>query len=372
MKKKVLVITANNLGIGGIQSVIIEIKRRLSNEFNFDYVVFDHLDTFFEEECMTEGSVFAIPYETDGIRKKIDFFVRGNRLYWGIKRIIREFGPYDAVHCHNYFEAGIVLKAAKDANIPVRIAHSHSCMPIARKKIIRRFFNHQYRNLILKNATNCLACSSLAGDYLFGEGSKYTVIANPVNTERFAYAAEQASPCSPWSFIQVGRYGYPKNPEFSLRVFAEIVNVHPEATFTLVGEGNNAETESVNKTIDTLGIRDNVMLEPAQSDIPELLKQCNILLFPSAYEGLGTVLIEAQSVGLKCFSSSSVPRETNLGHIEYIDLEDGPVIWAERIIDYVNANGFRRYKENMGIYDVKNIGQFYMKLYEGEMREDLT
>ena len=372
MKKKVLVIAANNLGIGGIQSVIIEIKRRLSDEFSFDYVVFDHLDTFFEEECMSDGRVFTIPYEKDGIRKKIDYFVRGNRLYWGIKRILREFGPYDAVHCHNYFEAGIVLKAANDANIPVRIAHSHSCMPIARKKVVRRFYNHQYRNLILKNATNCLACSSVAGDYLFGESGKYTVIANPVNTKRFTYTNEQDSPCSPWSFIQIGRYGYPKNPEFSLKVFAEIVKVHPEATFILVGEGNIVETDCVNRTIDNLGIRNNVRLEPADSDIPELLKQSSILLFPSAYEGLGTVLIEAQSVGLKCFSSSSVPRETNLGHVEYINLADGPIIWAEKIIKYVNAHGFKRYKEDISTYDIENIGQFYMKLYDGNVKEDLT
>jgi hypothetical protein len=42
------------------------------------------------------------------------------------KRILREYGPYDIVHSHVHHFSGYVLYLAKQAGVPVRIAHSHN------------------------------------------------------------------------------------------------------------------------------------------------------------------------------------------------------------------------------------------------------
>lgn len=363
--KRVLVIAANNLGIGGIQSVIIELKRELSDEIRFDYVVYDHLDSYYENECRSGGEIYTVLAKTSGFAKRMDFYLRGLRLYRGVYRITKEHGPYDAVHCHNFFEAGIVLKASKKLHVPVRIAHCHSCVPIAKKKVAKRLYSHVYRKLILRNATACLACSKLAGDYLFGKNAKYDVIPNPVDTARFSFRAEEA--LNPWSFIQVGRYGNLKNPVFSLKVFAEIRKTHPEAIFTLVGEGNRVDTEKVLNEIHKNGLEQSVKLEPANADIPSLLGMHNIFLFPSIVEGLGTALIEAQFVGLKCFASTNVPGEADLGYVDYLKLEDGPAAWAKTISDYIEKNGCRRYRADTAKFDARNVGSFYRKLYSGNV-----
>lgn len=365
-KKKVLVVAATSLGIGGIQSVIVEVRRKLLDDFCFDIVVFNSQGTYYQKEWLQTGKVFTIPFKTRGLGKKFDFYLRGNYLYREITKILQQEGPYDVIHCHNYFEAGIVLKAAKKLNVPIRIAHSHSCMPIARRKIHRRAYNYIYRKLILKNATTCLACSKVAGKYLFGKDASYSVIPNPVDTERFAFSPE--TNINPWSFIQVGRYAFPKNPIFSIKVLSEIIKSHPEAMLTLVGDGNRTDTENVKNEIIVQGIEKNVRLEPANSNIPKLLCQHNVMIFPSSFEGLGLVLIEAQSVGLKCFASANVPRESNLGLVDYLELSDGPVAWARTITNYIEENGVKRKRVDMSSYDSQRIAEQYRQIYYGELR----
>ena len=40
------------------------------------------------------------------------------------------------VHAHNLFEEGVCLWAAKNAGVPIRIAHSHNTNSLKRKNII--------------------------------------------------------------------------------------------------------------------------------------------------------------------------------------------------------------------------------------------
>src|SRR6188474_985657 len=43
-----------------------------------------------------------------------------------LRRILRDFGPYDVVHSHVHHFSGMVLRAARTSGVPVRIAHSHN------------------------------------------------------------------------------------------------------------------------------------------------------------------------------------------------------------------------------------------------------
>ena len=82
-KKKVLVVANNDLGIGGIQSVIMSIIRTLSDEFQFDIVVFDHTHTNYEEEVLRQGKIYTIQNRMTGnsIGKRLDYYIRFYRNY---------------------------------------------------------------------------------------------------------------------------------------------------------------------------------------------------------------------------------------------------------------------------------------------------
>lgn len=53
------------------------------------------------------------------------------------------------------------------------------------------------------------------------------------------------------------------------------------------------------------------MLENIKN-VNEYMQAFDLFLFPSLYEGLGIVLIEAQASGLKCFASDTIPKNVKI------------------------------------------------------------
>ena len=364
--KKVLMVACDNLGFGGIQNVIMSIVRELKGQYQFDAVLFQHDDTHHEKEFLETGRIFTIhrPWEPGRFRTRLDFYIRPLRLYRGAKKILRENGPYEVIHCHNYFEAGVFLLAAKRCGVPIRISHCHGQLEKAPlRKFLFAMYVAFYKKLIHRNATNLVACSAVAGQTLFGTDAPVQVIHNAIDLSRFTYTKKPVE--NPWSFLHVGRWCDVKNQSFLLKVFAKVCAGHPEATLLLVGYGETAQKQRLLDEIQSLGIRNAVTFYPADTDIPALLTKHNVFIFPSLTEGLGIVLIEAQATGMKCFASTGVPREADLGLVTYLPLADGAQAWAEQICRYVEQHGAVRREVPMDSYDIKNVAKQYAVLYDG-------
>jgi glycosyltransferase involved in cell wall biosynthesis len=61
----------------------------------------------------------------------------------------------------------------------------------------------------------------------------------------------------------------------------------------------------------------------------------DVFVFPSFYEGLPRVLIEAQAAGVPCVASSTITSEAAAGPdspINFLDLTDTPQTWAQTIL----------------------------------------
>ena len=361
---KVLVVACNNLGTGGVQNVIMSIVRGLNKSCQFDAIVFDHDYIEYEEEFLKQGEIYTLGLfpKNRSFRSRLDFYIRPLYLYTNFLKIMKEKGPYDIVHCHNYYEEALALKAAYKCKIPIRIAHNHTLIPVSKKNVLRKIYNYIYRKMINKYATSLVACSKSSGLSFYGSDNRQLMIENAVDSKVFNYV--NGDNIDPWSFLHIGRWGGPKNQLFLLDVFSELCKYNSNSVLSLVGYGDENELERINEKAKELGVIDRIRFYPSNSNISALMQTNNIFIFPSLFEGLGIVLIEAQSTGMKCFASTAVPVDSNLGLVDYIPLDSGPFEWALRISKYINEYGSLRKKVNLNGFDIENNINKYRQLYK--------
>ena len=160
---------------------------------------------------------------------------------------------------------------------------------------------------------------------------------------------------------QVGRFAYQKNPEFTVEVFSELLKKNSNSYLLLIGRGK--QEEDLRKQIKILGIENNVKLLINRDDIPSLLKAMDVFIFPSRFEGLGIVLIEAQVSGLPCVTSDNIPEEAyQTKNITRLSLNASKDEWVNallnpvgNIVTYGNINNYDMFKE------IKKLEVLYLK-----------
>jgi glycosyltransferase involved in cell wall biosynthesis len=164
----------------------------------------------------------------------------------------------------------------------------------------------------------------------------------------------------------IGRFVEQKNHSFLIDVFYEVLKKNEDSALMLVGTG---ELEDFLKDkIRKLKIEDKVIFTGFRNDIPDLLQAMDVFLFPSLFEGLGIVLIEAQAASLKCITSKNVvPKETNVSElIEYVSLNESVKIWADKVLEAsikYNRVEMKNEIENMG-FSIEKVSKEIQGFYE--------
>lgn len=372
MNNQVLIVAEHDLtSKGGIQRNVASVTQRLSGEFIFDAVVFTHME---EEEKRTFSNyrdIYCIPCDQAKGRlfKLLENLTRPLRILYRAAQIIKK-NKYDAIHCHDMKKAPILLWAAKKRGVPVRIMHCHNPAEGEPVHGIRKFYFDRIGALVNPCSNVKIGCSRDACDSIFrDQAPKAFVVNDGIDLTYFDPLKFKKGPHDTINFIHVGRFTYQKNHEFLLRVFREINKALPHTRLTLVGWGKLED--QIYRDIASLGLKDVVRLLPGDSDIPECMSRADYMIFPSRYEGLGDVLIEAQSMEIMCFAADCVPRETDLGLCDYLSLDSGSGRWAEYIIRFIESSErAERHldKEKQAAFDVAVIISTYAAIYRGEVQ----
>lgn len=366
-RKKVLLIAFNDMGHGGIQGVIMTIVSHLSPKIDFDLVVWSNETGYFDSEFKKHGKIiYCHHYEgSNSIVKKLDYFTRYFRIKRTIYQVIKENGPYDVVHCHKFFECAPCLAAAKKAGVPIRIAHSHNTAMKPKHYTasywIKQIYNAMYRYIIRKNATAMIGCSQQAADYLFGVGYGYPVY-NAIDLKSFDPTRYPNNKHEGLRLVHVGNFNEQKNQLFLVDVFAELVKLCPNSHLSMIGQ-DSAYCREVRKKISKLELSDRVSILPHDSDIPFELSGSDCFVFPSAFEGFGNVLIEAQAMGLTCFVSTEVTREADCGLLSFLSLNAGAKEWATTIVSQYHKTGFMKNYVDMSRFTLEKSSEIYLSLY---------
>lgn len=318
---------------GGIQTFVLENWRHMDHtKVQIDFLLLDDGNTY-ELEDTLRGLDSRI-YKLKGIWvKKPKDFVSYQRA---VDAFFKVHHDYRVVHLHSSSKNYMVLKCAKKYGIPVRIAHSHSIGFQTTSKV-QILIGNLFKPLLKYYATDYFACSEDAGRWLFGR-KKITVIKNAVDIDKYRYEPIKADCMRKKLKLDgkkvvghVGRFTHQKNHTFLIDVFKELVELDSDYRLLLIGEG--ALEEQTKAKAKTYGVENKIIFAGFKTNVEDYMQAMDLFVFPSEFEGLGLVLIEAQAAGLPCYASEKVvPQEAKVSDLlTYIPLEDGPKMWAEQI-----------------------------------------
>lgn len=258
------------------------------------------------------------------------------------RRLLRE-GAYDVVHSHVHHFSGAVLRWAYAEGIPTRITHSRNTEDGKPQTPQRRLYRYLMRSWIRRYATHGLAVSDAAAAGLFGDAwradGRYRVLYSGIDLSAFESPTDHTKVRRDLGIAvgapvvgHVGRFNLQKNHRFLLQIAVAFLKLRPQAHFLLVGNG--PLRPEIERQTHKLGIHKHVHFLGIRDDIPQLLRGgMDVFLFPSFYEGLPRVLIEAQAAGLRCLVSSKVTEEVAVvpGSVLFADLSAGLELWATQL-----------------------------------------
>ncbi|MCA1320224.1 glycosyltransferase family 1 protein [Bacillus tianshenii] len=355
-----------NMNRGGAETLIMNLYRNIDrNKIQFDFLVSNN-GVFDDEIISLGGNIYKTPYITD---------VGPLRYNKNILNFLKAHSEYKIIHCHMDKVSGSVLKIAKKANIPVRIAHSHSSSKGG--SILAKIVKNYYGRFIPYVATERFACSNSAAKFLYKDLSSIT-INNGIKVEDYTYSEfkrndmrRQLNISDKFVIGHVGRFTEAKNHLFLLDIFKCINENNPNSTLLLVGDGY-LKNKIQDKVIE-LGLSQSVKFLGIKDNVNEILQACDVFLFPSLFEGLGIALIEAQASGLKSITSKdAVPQETSVTNlVEYVSLKESAEFWAKKVLKY--ENGYERRNTYTDIvkagFDIKDTADYLQKFYLREVKK---
>ena len=318
---------------GGIESFLHNVIMEMDlSRLEIDIVAAQICESVFTAGLKEKGVHF---YELSGSQRKLG---RNHKMF---RQLLKE-RQYDVVHL-NIFQGLSLYYAylAKKAGVKVRIAHGHnSALRRSRTRWLKLALHNMSKSLLAENATDYWACSRLAAEFMFPRDvvEKYEFIPNGIDIEKFRFNDEVRKKVRKDLGIEgklvignVGRLCYQKNQENLIEVFAKLQSERPESVLLLVGEGEmKAELQ---QQVEKLGIADKVLFYGVTDKVEQLLWAMDIFVFPSRFEGLGIVAVEAQAAGLPVICSDGVPNEAVVSDlVEKVDLRSGVDSWVESIL----------------------------------------
>lgn len=335
--------------IGGLEKIVVDFYNHIdTSEFELEFLLQGPKDVDFSDHfkklCRNKIVFHRIPKLRPHIKQALkewdDFFKKNSHRYdilWSNQNALS----------HLEF-----LKLAKKYGIEKRIVHAHC----AQAEHFHRIIHPINRLFVGKYATDFWACGTEALNHFYygKERNKALVIHNAIEVEKFLYNQEMQAQLRkeyhiPEDCLVVGQvsrlYEKQKNQSFCVKVFSEIVKKEPNSRLVFIGRG---DTSFLLNLAEQYGVADKVIFTGLKTNVGEMLNLLDVFFFPSNFEGLPIVLIEAQANGLPVVTASHLPDAKILENFDnQLSLTDSLEEWADKILSV-------RYSRELDNEKVKN------------------
>ena len=355
------VVTVMNMG--GIENLLMNLYRNIDRDkIQFDFVVHESKKGFFDDEIINLGGrIYHAP------KYKI-YNAAAYKKWWN--NFFKSHNEYKTIHSHTYTIASIHNKIAKRFGLTT-ICHSHTTHCVTG---IKGMLKKRLQKTSGDYADYKMACSKEAAEWIFPNDNVNDIIIlkNGIDLDKFKYNQGARDRIRKEygledNFIigHIGSFRTPKNHKFIIEVFADFVKQNPDARLLLLGDGELRN--EIADLADELNVSDKVIMTGIVNNTSEYLLAMDCFLFPSLYEGLGIVAIEAESIGMPCFINKTLSKELYINENVYgVSLEKSASEWA----NFIAKNCKNRVPEEIAKanvakagYDINESVAYLSKLY---------
>ena len=335
------------MGRGGAEMRTMEIFRHVDRrQFQFHFCAVSGCSAEFDEEIRDLGGEVHLL-----CRRDLSFQRRFRQLLLTHR--------FDVVHSHLHYISGSLLRTAAHCGVPVRVAHFRSSRADQVDGLGRKLYRLAWhlwvdryateavmRRWIDRYATDILGVSHWALHKAWGpdwqsdprcqvvydglDSSEFNVAADPIGVR-----SEFSLPAGAPLYIHVGRMNEAKNHARLISIFAEVLQHDPAARLLMVGRRDRRIENELRRRMAALGIKGQIIITGERPDVPRLLKAADVLIFPSRWEGLGDVVLEACAAGTPTLASDLPSiREISglLPGVCRLPLEASDAAWAQAAV----------------------------------------
>lgn len=323
--------------IGGLETYLMQ---------QFDHldktkVMYDFVNITSEDEIVFKDKILQAGGRIYGVRSRHSNPIRH---YWQWIRLLHHIAKnYKAIVLNsNSITYVFPIFIARFFGIPMRVMHSHNSGFEQKIGLAKRLIIVMNRILLKWGATDYFACSKLAGEWMFGKDSHFTVIPNAIDCAKYRFNENVRNQVRQSLGIEdqfvvghVGRFTYQKNHSFLLDIFHEIHKQNPRSVLLLVGDAveNMSFYQAAKEKVKQFHLEDCVQFLGMRNDVPQLMQAMDCFVLPSRFEGLPVVGIEAQAAGLPCYFADTITSEVGLTELtHFLPLQHTANQWAERIL----------------------------------------
>lgn len=325
---------------GGVESFI----RNYYSEMDHTRIRFDFLCSMkgkiaYEEEFRSEGSKI---YHITSKRENLLKYKRELRYFF-----LTYAKQYDVIWVNVNSLVNIdFLVYAKKYGIKKRIIHSHNSCNMNGK--LTEVLHRINRKRIDHYANEFWACSKEAAKWFYRDDilPKARVIHNAIHVDQYLFNAvdrekyrEELGLKDKIAVVNVGRLHFQKNQEFAIKVFQKAYEKDQRLRLILVGDGE--DREKLEQQVQKLGLTDYVTFTGIRYDVNRMLSAFDLFLFPSVFEGLSIVALEAQANGLPILASDKAVTDENTfnSNVVRLSLDSSAEQWTNSLLKMAYNSG---------------------------------